>query len=62
MTLKEGQGRIYLSVHGCIPLAWVRVLICSYKGRDCAAAPALATASETAKTAFAPNLFFGHPY
>lgn len=58
MTLKEGQGIMYLS----FPL-WILVndLICSYNGTPFYAAPARAKASETAKIAFAPSLFLHHP-
>jgi hypothetical protein len=39
----------------------LKLAMCSYNGIFLEAAPALATARETAKIALAPNLFFDHP-
>mmetsp|Transcript_27075 Transcript_27075/g.65322 ORF Transcript_27075/g.65322 Transcript_27075/m.65322 type:complete len:213 (-) Transcript_27075:181-819(-) len=57
MMLKAGTGRYISSVE--LP---ARSAMCLYRGVFFAAAPALHTAIETARMAFAPTFFLHHPH
>lgn len=59
ITFNAGHGKTNLVL---LVLYLVKDLKCWYNGTFLDAAAALATAKETAKIAFAPNLFLHHPY
>lgn len=59
ITFNEGHGKIYWDL---LVLIFVSDLKWVYKGTFLEAAPARATANETANIALAPNLCLLHPY
>lgn len=59
ITLKQGTGKMNFYYYSP---AFLSLWIYSYKGIFNSAAPALATAKDTAKIALAPNFSLGKPY
>jgi hypothetical protein len=57
ITLNDGTGRMYLSLHLLDSLAMY-----SYNSKLHALAPALANANDTDRIAFAPNFYLHHPH